>query len=146
MEAIVWKRKRCWCRVFETGTIALVLGALLLCLRPTSATAQYLADLPGASFSKLELHQQLPSSAHHRAHAPDHRYEGAIVGGLVFGIGGALITAAVCSSSDDMDKHCTRSTILGGVVLGGLGALAGALIGGLFPKGDGNESQVESGQ
>jgi hypothetical protein len=126
-------------------TIALVLGGFLLCLGPRAATAQYLADLPDP-FSKLELYQQLPSSAHDAAHAPDHRYEGAIVGGLVFGIGGALVTAAVCSSSDDTDKHCTRSTILGGVVLGGLGALAGALIGGLFPKGEGNESQVEAGQ
>jgi hypothetical protein len=65
--------------------------------------------------------------------APDHRYEGAVVGLVTLGVAGGVLAHALCQASDDA-RHCTGPTIGASLLMGGIGALTGALVGGLFPK------------
>ncbi len=60
--------------------------------------------------------------------------EGAIVGGLLGAVGGGLLAEVACGLSEDPNRTCTGSFLIGGVLGGAFGALPGALIGGLFPK------------
>lgn len=106
----------------------LILG--LLC--PRILAAQYNADLAPASFQELQLGGS-DFQGLRLGNADDYRYEGALIGGVVLGLGGALLVGGLCSSSDSSD-NCGLKAIEGGVLLGALGALSGALIGGLFPK------------
>jgi hypothetical protein len=79
--------------------------------------------------SDLLIHGQ-----HAGAKAPDYRYEGLAIGGVIGGVGGLLLGLAVCGQSDDPDTNTTACAIgggLGGAVLGGF---VGLLVGGLFPK------------
>ena len=108
-------------------------------LSPTVVAGQYAADLSTASFEELEIRGW--EASRESVRAPDHRNEGAVIGGLVFGVGGAALVGGLCSSSDDSD-NCGAAALKGGILLGALGALAGALIGGLFPK-DGGELRNE---
>jgi hypothetical protein len=63
---------------------------------------------------------------------PTHWKEGALVGGIVSGLGLALLIDGLCSS--DSGGNC-GSAVAGGLLGGGvLGGLVGALIGGQFPK------------
>jgi hypothetical protein len=64
--------------------------------------------------------------------APPIWKEGALVGGIVSGLGLALLIDGLCSS--DSGGNC-GSAVAGGLLGGGvLGGLVGALIGGQFPK------------
>jgi hypothetical protein len=47
-----------------------------------------------------------------------------------------MLVAGICSTSDK-DENCGVAALKGGLLLGGLGALTGALVGGLFPKDEG---------
>ena len=60
--------------------------------------------------------------------------EGAIAVGLLGGVVGGLLAELGCSLSEDANKTCSGSFLIGGVIGGAFGALPGALIGGLFPK------------
>jgi hypothetical protein len=60
--------------------------------------------------------------------------EGAIAGGLLGAVGGGLLAEVACGLSEDPNKNCTGSFLIGGVLGAPFGALPGALIGGLFPK------------
>jgi hypothetical protein len=60
--------------------------------------------------------------------------EGAIAGGLLGAVAGGLFAELACGLSEDPNKTCTGSFLIGGVVGAPFGALPGALIGGLFPK------------
>jgi hypothetical protein len=65
---------------------------------------------------------------------PTYWKEGALIGGLLGVVGGALLGHEFCGVSDDPNASCTAWTI--GGALGGalLLALPGALIGGSFDK------------
>jgi len=54
------------------------------------------------------------------------------VGLTVFGVGTAVLSAALCSQSDT--QNCTGYVIGTSLLLGACGALTGALIGGMMPK------------
>ena len=113
----------------------LTVSALMLLIAPASR-AQYAADLRSGPFASID---EATASASSRADlrfgdSRDHRVEGALIGGLVLGIGGALLASAVCSTSDAADKNCGASTLKTGLLLGAAGALTGALVGRLFPK------------
>lgn len=60
--------------------------------------------------------------------------EGAIVGGVLGAVAGGLFAEVACGLSEDPNKTCTGSFLIGGLIGGALVALPGALIGGLFPK------------
>jgi hypothetical protein len=66
--------------------------------------------------------------------APDHRYEGLLVGAGLGAVGFGLLGAAVCSASSDDTDDCTGVTIKSGLLGAALGGLTGLLIGGAFPK------------
>jgi hypothetical protein len=65
--------------------------------------------------------------------APDHRYEGAAIGLVTLGIAGALLGHGFCKYSEE-SRNCTGPAVGMSFLLGGIGALTGALIGGLIPK------------
>ena len=64
---------------------------------------------------------------------PTYWKEGALIGGVVTGLGLAFLADGLCSSSDTSDD--CGGALTGGFLVGGvLGGLAGALVGGQFPK------------
>jgi hypothetical protein len=65
---------------------------------------------------------------------PTYWKEGALIGGLVGAVGGALIGNGLCDLSEDSSRHCTGSLVVGGVLGAALLAIPGALIGGQFRK------------
>ena len=73
---------------------------------------------------------------------PTYWKEGALIGGALGALGGALLGHAVCETSDESGKSCTGSLFLGGVLGAAILAIPGALIGGQFPK----RAQAEAGQ
>jgi hypothetical protein len=60
--------------------------------------------------------------------------EGAIVGGVLGAVAGGFFAMLACGLSEDSNKSCTGTVLLGGILGAPFGALPGALIGGLFPK------------
>ena len=66
---------------------------------------------------------------------PTHWKEGALVGGLVGLAGGAVLGSAFCRNSEELGKSCTGSAVVGGLIVGLVLAIPGALIGGQIPKG-----------
>lgn len=71
----------------------------------------------------------VPASIH-----PTFWKEGALVGGILGGALGALAGSGLCGQSEEPNKNCTGSTILGGMVGALILGIPGALVGGLFPK------------
>jgi hypothetical protein len=63
---------------------------------------------------------------------PTHWKEGALVGGVVTGLGLALLIDGLCSS--DSGGNCVNAVVVGLVGGGAVGGVVGALIGGQFPK------------
>lgn len=70
---------------------------------------------------------------------PTHWKEGALVGGVLGALGGAILGKAICTQSEQPDKHCTGSLLIGAVLGAVILGIPGALIGGQFPKGHGAE-------
>ncbi len=68
-----------------------------------------------------------------RLAAEDHRYEGAVAGFLLLGIGTYILVNELCNSSDS-SGDCGGNAVMGGIGVGALGALLGALIGAQIPK------------
>ena len=73
----------------------------------------------------------LPSPAEYRR---THWKEGAIVGGLLLGLGGAALAHGLCTQSDTRREDCGGKALEGFVFGGATGFAIGALLGGLFPK------------
>jgi hypothetical protein len=59
--------------------------------------------------------------------APDHRWDGLVIGAVILGASGVFLGSRLCQLSDGVDKHCVRAA----VGLGALGAFGGGIIGGL---------------
>jgi hypothetical protein len=113
------------------------LGFVLLITITTAANAQHgTAGLSGPGPSQLwgEVAQQAVTLDSVRPQIrPTHWKEGALVGGVVTGLGLALWVDAWCRGSESSDDCGGAAT--GGFVLGAvLGGLTGALVGGQFPK------------
>ena len=70
---------------------------------------------------------------------PTHWQEGALVGGLIGLVGGALLGAALCEHSEESNRSCSGSTVGGGLIFGLVLGIPGALIGGQIPKEDAAE-------
>ena len=50
-------------------------------------------------------------------------------------VAGGLLGSVVCNQSENPNENCTKDIVGIGLLGGGLGGLAGLLVGGLFPKG-----------
>ena len=113
------------------------LSFLLLITITTAADAQYgTAELSGPGPSQLwgegaraPLQQSVTLDSVPRQISPTYWKEGALVGGVVTGLGLAVWVDAWCRG-DDCGGPVTGGFVLGAV----LGGLTGALVGGQFPK------------
>jgi hypothetical protein len=65
---------------------------------------------------------------------PTYWKEGAVIGGALGLLLGALTGYGLCEGGDEATKHCTGHLVLGGVFGAALVAIPGALIGGQFSK------------
>ena len=118
-----------------------VIGCLLAL--PTAGTAQRLTPewqpLPVATLPSFLLPPAVRTRIEVRPSRPDtyprtYWKEGGVIGGLVLGIAAALLVDGLCGS-DGGEENCTAKTFGGAALGAGVGFTAGALIGGLFPKG-----------
>lgn len=67
---------------------------------------------------------------------PTYWKEGAIVGGVIGGVGLGLLAARFCAVAEETDESCTGATLVGGLLGAVILGVPGALIGGSFPKGE----------
>ena len=68
------------------------------------------------------------------APAPDHRWEGLVIGAVSLGASAAYIGGHYCRLSDSATKHCVRTAIQLGALGGFAGGIIGGLVGGMIPK------------
>ena len=114
---------------------------LLMALTTAAGAQQAPARIAGPQPSEVlgvaargPLRQSLAPDSLRRQVRPTHWKEGALVGGVVTGLGLALLIDGFCRSSD---TGCPAGTARQVFLLGGvLGGLTGALIGGQIPKGE----------
>jgi uncharacterized protein YcfJ len=126
----------------RTSLLLLLLAGTLLGGSAAGAQVRLSGPAPSILFnhSQSDPHVQAPWVADTNVPTshPTHWKEGALVGGILGAIGGALLGNAVCGSGDDTTSNCVTATVagaLGGAVLLGF---PGALIGGAFPKQEGD--------
>ena len=68
-------------------------------------------------------------------HPDDYRWEGMIVGGIGGGVLGFWFAHQLCGIDDSGDpRNCVLTGLLGFLLVGATGSVAGGLIGGLIPK------------
>ncbi len=68
-------------------------------------------------------------------HPDDHRWEGALVGGIGLGLFASWFAVGWCAYEDSSPGwNCMAGGFLGLIVGGAIGAGVGGLVGGLFPK------------
>lgn len=60
--------------------------------------------------------------------------EGALIGGTLGAVGGAMLGHALCGLSEEAAKGCVGSSVLGGLLGAAVVAIPGALIGGQVSK------------
>jgi hypothetical protein len=115
------------------------LGFALLITLTTAAGAQHApigvaGPRPSEVFgvaSQGPLRQSFVPDSVRREIGPTHWKKGALIGGVVTGLGLALWVEGICRSSEsDCDGAVPAAFLMGGA----LGGLIGALIGGQFPK------------
>jgi outer membrane lipoprotein SlyB len=67
--------------------------------------------------------------------APDYRWEGLVVGGVIVGALGAMLGGGFCGYDDSaVNKNCTWQTIEGFVIGALVGGVTGGLLGSAIPK------------
>lgn len=118
----------------------LMLFSLLTLSVPATAQLQ----VPGPALSVLFSHRQggplqptvavEPRDSLLHQSRPTYWKEGALIGGALGAVGGAVLAHRLCGLAEESTKHCTGSSVLGGVIGAALLAIPGALIGGQFSK------------
>jgi hypothetical protein len=115
------------------------LSLVLLMTLTTAAGAQHApigiagprqSEVFGAG-SRGPLRQSFAPDSVRRAIRPTHWKKGALIGGVVTGLGFALWVDGVCRDSETDCRGALPLALLGGGLVGGL---VGALVGGQFPK------------
>lgn len=66
--------------------------------------------------------------------AHDHRWEGVVIGGLVLGVGMAIVGSQTCEDSGSGGGGCFRTTVGFGLLGGTVGVVVGGIAGSLIPK------------
>ena len=68
----------------------------------------------------------------------DHAGDGALFGGIVFGLGGIGLGYGLCQVGDNGHPttfgYCAPRALLGGLITATVGAILGAFVGSAFPK------------
>jgi len=112
---------------------------LVLAVTSTSGAQDAPARIPGPRPSQIRGATVLGPPRHaisvdsvRRHIRPTHWKEGALVGGIVTGLGVALLINGLCSS--DSGGNCGNAVVVGLMGGGAVGGIVGALIGGQFPK------------
>jgi len=83
---------------------------------------------------KLESSAPAPA-AHPFPEAPDHRWEGLVVGGAFVGLLGAAIGSGFCGYDDrQAGRSCVWPTLKGFLIGATVGGVTGGLLGSLLPK------------
>jgi hypothetical protein len=122
-------------RIVKCSAVAALAASVGL----TSASAQVPHSLsivsprPSVLFIQMDSRILSPSAV---GVSPTHAKEGAIIGAVVVGIGGAVVMYNLCRDTKDYGDHsnCIGAGV-GGTLLGALlGAITGSLIGGSIPK------------
>jgi len=68
-------------------------------------------------------------------HPDDYRWEGALVGGIGFGVFGVMLANSLCGYDETTPRHSCFLRAVEGLLVGGtVGVAGGGLIGGLIPK------------
>jgi tetrahydromethanopterin S-methyltransferase subunit D len=118
--------------------VLLLLAVILLGGSAAQAQARLSGPAPSILFnharSDPRLQEPWVADTNVPTSHPTHWKEGALIGGILGAIGGALLGNAFCGAGDDTTSNCVAATVagaLGGAVLLGF---PGALIGGAFPK------------
>jgi len=121
-------------------TSLLSLVALVIWSVPCASQIRHLGPAPSLLFSaerdrplRAAVVQQ-PLARLRNSIQPTHWKEGALIGATLGGVGGAFLGYGLYRNSDEPEKHCAVSTLLGGIVGAAVLMIPGALIGGQFPK------------
>ena len=122
----------------------ILVSASLASSSPAGAQALISGPLPSVLFSSLNrspLQPGLtqPADSLEGAAPPTHWQEGALVGGVIGAVGGAVLGTAVCRNSEEVGKSCTGTAVASGLIAALVLAIPGALIGGQMPKGGTSE-------
>jgi hypothetical protein len=98
---------------------------------PTEGSFQrWSPEVPGG---EAALEEQAPGMSNTVGASQDHRREGALIGGGVTGLFFAVLTSALCSSSDSSDG-CLGPSVVSGALGAALGGVTGLMIGAAIPK------------
>jgi hypothetical protein len=121
--------------------VALLRWLLVFAALAPSAAAQ---ARPAEPFYQLRYQPQLspphqcvsifPARACSGARAPDHRYEGMAVGGVIGAGLGVLVGLWACEQAGDPDDSCAEAAVGGGLGGAALLGFLGMMIGAQFPK------------
>lgn len=88
---------------------------------------------PGGPTAHPLTHQAQPLTSNLLPKAPDYRWEGIVVGGVVLGVGSAVLFHGFCDDGQGR-ASCALRAIEGALIGAVVGAGVGGLIGGLIPK------------
>ena len=114
--------------------IAALIALATFALVPQLA-AQSSVWRPRASILLLLAPPRPPvSPLHLRRPTPTYWQEGALIGGLLGALGGALLGNGLCSDSETLGQRCTGATLGGGALGAVILGVPAALIGGAFLK------------
>jgi len=103
--------------------------ALLILVAPASQVgAQRLA-----TFASTRPEPYRPAGLFPKA--PDHRWEGVVIGGLGLGLFGLSVASSLCGDADSGSQdRCLLPTVEGFLIGATIGTVVGGIIGGAIPK------------
>jgi hypothetical protein len=108
-----------------------MLPILIVLAAPTLGAQRLRPSLP-------QLQLRFTAEAPPLVAAQDHAWEGAKIGGLVFGLGTIGLAYSWCDQGDDGHAttfgYCAPRALLGGLAGATIGAIIGGFIGSAFPR------------
>lgn len=125
--------------------VTVTLASALLAWSPPAATQALIGGpMPSGVLSsvrggplRIDLTQR--SDSLEDAAQQTHWKEGAVVGGLVGAVGGAVLGTAVCKNSEEIGKSCTGTAVESGLIAALVLPIPCTLIGGQIPQGGATE-------
>jgi hypothetical protein len=93
-----------------------------------------MSSRPSDPAAAMATRQALPHASNLFPKAPDHRWEGVVVGGVVLGLAGVVVASSFCDHDGQQQDNCAYRVVGSGLVGAVIGTVVGGLIGGLIPK------------